>query len=344
MKKYLLSLLAIAGILVITCGNEPPEGFYEGTPEDSAAILALLDENPELLQTIDLFNSSSNPLPYTAIDLDQIGFIIEDSVFLGDSVLIKQHVDSCRLSFSDTSRFVDLWFARDTTCTVYLIDTFNLIADMHFDQVQKGYYFWFDDSVWIDTVVVIDTVDYFTKNMSATGDRHIFFEPVRDQVVNEEGDTVWAIRDPKEWVLKRISYGTYYYPDAGADNPYIVNVVLTPSAAAPETVYFSAPDTLFHHAMDRLIHIDSLLVFTAGETLDVDVTLRADFSADTLSTFVSCAGQNRVELPNASGSVVLEGSGIVNLYIEVIQPDSYFYVVPDKGYVATVLLIPIRIQ
>jgi hypothetical protein len=48
-------------------------------------------------------------------------------------------------------------------------------------------------------------------------------------------------------------------------------------------------------------------------------------------------------LPGGSGGVLLTGSGIVNLYIEVINDLTYYYVVPDKGYDAAVWLIPINI-
>jgi len=60
MKKSLLSLLMIVGMLLITCGNEPPEEFYNGTPEDSTAIQTLLDNNPELQVGTDMFDTSMN--------------------------------------------------------------------------------------------------------------------------------------------------------------------------------------------------------------------------------------------------------------------------------------------
>ena len=341
MKRYLLSLLVIVGMFIITCGEKPPDEFYEGTPEDSAAIFALLNANAELLQTIDGFIDT-----YIFFAQGGISFAMGDSFFKGDSVITKQLVDSCALAFSDTARYTDLWFARDTTCTVYLFDTFTVISEMHFIERQEGHFFPGDDTTTIlDSVAVIDTAGYYSKNITGEGTRHIFFEPVKEAEIDQEtGDTIWVILQPITWELKKISYGAYYYPNRGGDAPVVSYVVLQSSGAGTDTIWASSSvDTFPGHAMNRLRSIDSLLTYTDGETLSVEVSIFTPTDPDSASYFASCDGANRVELPGGSGGVLLNGSGIVNLYIEVVNDLTYYYVVPDKGYDAAVWLIPINI-
>ena len=341
MKKYLLSLLIITGMFILTCGNEPPEQFFEGTPEDSTAITDLLVTNADLTQTSDLYAGL-----YTSLVLGTVHYPAADSYFKADSIVIKQHVDSCALTFGALNRFTDLWWARDTTCTVYLWDTFTVISDVHFDKIYKGYYFYppGDTTTALDTTMEIDSVGYNTKDISGEGLRHIFFEPVREPGVDENGDSVMVVKEPREWVLKRISYGSYYYPNRGAEYPAISNIILTPrTSAVPETIYAAQPDTFEHHAMDRFRAFDSLLTYTAGETLDVAITVTG-IGYDTVAFFASCAGSDRVSLTNGSGALLVSGSDIVNLYFEVVNNNGYYYLKPDKGYVATIWLIPVRVQ
>jgi hypothetical protein len=342
MKKYLLSLLIVAGMLIITCGEEPPEKFYEGTPEDSAAIYALLDSFPELLNTIDGFIAI-----FTAVDQEDIEWGVNDSFFKGDSIMEKQLVDSCALALSDSSRFTDLWFTRDTSCTVYLRDTFTVIDSVHYSETQSGYYFYppGDTMPVLDTVMVDQTPGYRAKTFTGEGERLIFFEPIRDPEIDmETGDTVWVIREPMEWVLKRISYGRYYYPNRGTEVPTITSVVLQAGDEDPDTIFPSSDvDTFPGHAMNRLRSIDSLLIYAADETLSIDVGIGLPLDGDSVSVFASCNGDTRVELRNGSGEIVLSGSGIVNLYIEMMNNDGYYYVTPDRGYIASVWLIPIKI-
>jgi len=342
MKKYLLSLLIVAGMLIITCGEEPPEKFYEGTPEDSVAIYALLDSFPELLETIDGFIAI-----FAAVDQAAIVWTVNDSFFKGDSTTVKQRVDSCALALSDSSRFTDLWFARDTTCTVYLRDTFTVIDSVHYSETHTGYYFYpsGDTTTILDTVMINQTPGYRAKTITGEGERLIFFEPIREQEIDmETGDTIWVIQEPMQWVLKRISYGRYYYPDRGVELPGIVNVVLQAGDEDPDTIFSSSDvDTFPGHAMNRLRSIDSLLTYAAGETLEIDVSIGAPDDGDSVSVFASCNGDTRVELGDGSGEIVLSGSGIVNLYIEMLYNEAYYYVTPDRGYIARVWLIPINI-
>jgi hypothetical protein len=342
MKKYLLSLLITVGMLLITCGEEPPEEFYEGTPEDSAAIYALLEDYPKLLETINGFIET-----YTAVeDMEDIIWAVNDSFFKGDSIILQQLVDSSALLLTDSSRFTDLWFTKDTSCTVYLRDTFMVTAQFHYSELQSGYFFYppGDTTTVLDTVMVNQTPGDTSKPITGEGERLIFFEPIRDPEIDSLGDTVWVIRDPMEWVLKRISYGNYYYPNRGAELPGITNVVLQVGDEVPDTIYASSSvDTFPGHAMNRLRSIDSLLTYAAGDTLEIDVAIGAPLDGDSVAVFASCNGDARVELADGSGEIVLSGSGIVNLYIEMIRIEAYFYITPDKGYVARVWLIPINL-
>ena len=343
MKRYFLSLLIIAGIFILTtCGNEPPAAFYDGTPEDSAAIDSLLFANPVFLQTIDVFTSE-----YVALALAAVNFGIADSYFQGDSIIVKLHVDSCALTFSDTARFIDFWFAKDTTCTVYLYDTFTAISETHAYLRYTGYYYWDDTLNDLDTVMVDVAPFYSTKIITGNGSRLIFFEPLREAVEDPEtGDTVMAIKEPMEWVLKRIAHGTYSYPNKGADGVPVIDQVILKSniTEKTDTIWATNYDTTFTgHAMNRFKSIDSLLEYEPGETLQVKVVGNALVPDTHCVFFASCNKANRAALPLGAGQVLLSGSGIVNLYIEMIAKDVYYYLTPEKPYNSTIWLISIKI-
>jgi hypothetical protein len=345
MKRYLLSLLIIVGMCIITCGNEPPELFYEGTPEDSAAIEDLLDQYPEFLRTIDLFIPE-----YVRLPLDAVTFPVSDSYFKGDSIIIKRHVDSCATELDDSTRVVDMWFTRDTTCTVYFYDTFTVSAKMHVDEKHTGYYFWPPgDTTSILDSVGVDYTPYDTfKTITGEGLRHIVFEPIREPQYDEEiGDTIMVIKEPFEWVLKRISYGTYYFPNKGADVPYIYMVTIRPlSTGDPDTIFYVNYDTLYPgHSMNKFRAPDSLLEYADGETLLVQITLAGTIISPDCEFFASCNGTNRAWLKDGTGNLIVSGTSgdVVNIFIEVVVNSAYFYERPDKGYEATVWLIPIRI-
>ncbi len=345
MKRYLLSLLVGAGVLFITCGNEPPEGFYNGTPQDDSLIQAQLDAHPEFLNTVDQF--VENYIPFTMPSVDFPGV---DSYFRVDSPLVKQHIDSCALSISDSSRFADFWYAKDTTCTVYLWDTFSVISKMHEDIRYVGHY----DSVIIDPgtgetlAMKLKTMDtiinpgpgtaYQTKNIVGEGTRLIFLEPKRDSVNN--------LIEPREWVLKRVSYGIYYFPNRGGVVASIYNVVFyNENLGISDTVWYSSYDTTYTgHAMNRLRAVDSLLTYPANETLFARVSISPAELQNDYFYFVSLGGQKRVQLVDGTGSFVITGQGIENLYIEAVAKDSYYYVTPNKGYSAVVWLIPVRVE
>ncbi|HEC78218.1 MAG TPA: hypothetical protein ENI34_03635 [candidate division WOR-3 bacterium] len=325
MKKDLLSLLLIVGMFIITCGNEPPESFYEGTPEDSTEIHGILNDNSALLVSEDMFDSM-----YIPVTLDPISFVVADSYFREESTIVKQHVDSCALRLTERKNALDFWFAKDTTCTVYLYDTFTVISLMHYDETQTGYYFWQGDTdIQLDTVIVDSTPGYDELNVTGNGYRHIFFD--RD----EEGN----------WQLNRISYGIYNFPAAGTDIPSIDQVILTRSDGTSDTIIASSYDTLYTgHVMNRFRSIDSLLQYTDGETLSVKVVLGFGTVVDSMvSYFALCAGSNRVELDGGTGSLVVNGSGITNLYFESVVNAPYYYVLPPQDYKAQVWLIPVNV-
>ncbi len=336
-----LCLLAIIAVIFINCGNEPPESFYNGTPKDDTLINAVLDAHAEFLQTDDLFLNSMVPVTMPAVT-----FPVADSYFKSESVLIKQHVDSLRDNVASKSRFKDLWYTKDTTCTVYLFDTFNLIREVHYDALYKGYYFWQGDTgKKLDTVIVNLTGGYYSYDtITAEGLRHLFVEPVKERVFdNELGDSVWKIKEPREWVLKRISYGNYGLPNRGASIPNI-DIVTLNTGARVDTIYGSNNDTLvFHHAMNRFCHIDSLLTYNSGDSVTVSVTLSGTITGD-LCTFFAMQDGKRTQLVDGTGKIAITGSGIKNLVVEVIVSDGFYYVKPASSLLARFWLIPIRVD
>jgi hypothetical protein len=326
MKKYLLSLLMILTLLFIACGNEPPEEFYEGTPEDSTEIHNLLDQNSELLVGSDMFDPD-----YIPVTLDNVLFFVADSYYRNTDTIVKIHVDSCALTQATRDSVLDFWFAKDTTCTVYLYDTFSVTSSMHYDAKYTGYYFWSGDtSIELDTVIVDSTGGYDEQPVTGNGYRHIFFD--------------WD--ETNGWQLKRISYGTYNFPAAGTDIPILDKVMFTYSDGTQDSIIRSSYDTLYTgHVMNRFRSIDSLLVVPDGETLGIDLTLAFGQVTDSMCVYyASCGGTNRVQLDGGSGSLVVTGSGLTNLYFESVVIYPYYYVVPEEDYKAQVWLIPVQIQ
>ncbi len=337
-----LSLLAIVGLIFISCGNEPPEEFYNGTPEDDSLINSVLAGYPEFLKTDDIF--VNNFIPVT---LPAVSFPVSDSYFKGESVIVKQHVDSLRDNLASTSRFKDLWYTKDTTCTVYLFDTFNIIREVHYDLLYKGYYFWQGDTgKKLDTVIVEGGGYYSYDTMTAEGLRHLYVEPVKEKVYDEKsGDSVWKVKEPKEWKLKRISYGNYAIPNRGAGIPYIYYTIVTSkNTGRIDTIWASNIDTLYqHHAMNRFCHIDSLLEYDAGDSLTIALTLSGTITKD-LCTFFAIQDGKKVQLPDGTGKIAITGSGVTNLVIEAIVTDGFYYVKPASPLLARFWLIPIRVK
>lgn len=364
MKKRLLGLLVLAAMCLVTCGNEPPEPFYEGTPEDDAQIDAILtNDYPELLNTIDGFIDT-----YVYVNIPAVVIEDPDRILRADSPLIKQHIDSTRFVFVDSNRLYDRWYTKDTACTVYLVDTFTAEYWGHVDFRLVGHY----DSLFIgvtgDTNYILNTIDtiipvgdeaYYMDTIVGDGRRHVFFEPLRSEtpvVDPETGDTTYPLIEPLDWELKRISYGRYYYPTYGTDNPYIVYVILAvPSTGRADTILASSTDTLYTgHAMNRFRHIDSLLEYSVGDSVQVTIELLDDILAPKCAFYAVWAGGDtlyaqRRQLAStfttgSRGYLTANGAGIVNVYFEVVIKDSYYYVNPDKGYLATVWLVPVRMN
>jgi hypothetical protein len=344
-------LLVIASFVFINCGNEPPEDFYDGTPADDSAIVNLLNAHPDLLETEDLYAPS-----IIGVSLPAVSFPVADSYYRNTNPIIKQHVDSIALELTASTRFQDLWYAKDTTCTVYLWDTFTVIGSIHWDKKYSGYY----DSITVgpggDTLKQLKTVNIDStggmdeiSGIAAEGLRHLFFECKRDSTLPEtlDGKIVYPIKDPREWQLKRISYGSYYFPNRGAERPTILTVFLQKGTDI-DTIYSSNTDTLYAgHVMNRFRSVDSLLQYTDGDSVIVTVNL------STLSPILSgdCAyyvvfDGKRYQLANGTGTVVLDAIavGIHNFYIEVVANAALSYIDPPKDYQASVWLIPIDIQ
>ena len=358
MKKRLLGLLVVVVMCLMTCGNEPPPDFYEGTPEDDAQIDAIIaDSFPILLNTIDGFVDTYIPLAIPAAE-----FQTADLIFRADSPIIKQHFDSCKYVFVDTNRFYDRWYSKDTACTVYLIDTFMVESWGHVDQRLVGHYDSLyigptGDSNWvlrtIDTIIPTGDDAYNMEEIDGDGRRLIFLEPLRSttpEIDPETGDTTYAIIEPFEWQLRRISYGSYYYPTRGTDVPAI-NRVLIESGTSVDTILSTNTDTLYTgHVMNRFKHIDSLLAYSGVDSVLVTIEVDDAAAAGVSAFYAVCAGDTlrRVQLTNFAGGgtgyLYLNGQGIVNMYFEVVFRDSYYYVNPNTGYFATVWLVPVRIN
>ena len=348
MKKRLLGFLVVACMCFITCGNEPPEPFYEGTPEDDEAIDAILnDDYPELLVTTDGFDTT-----YIPVAIEGITFSVGDRLFQADSPMIKQHIYESSYALDSFYRFYDRWYAKDTTCTVYLWDTFMVSSQVHRDTIIVGHY----DSMYVDTVywdtsyiipsngfdTIIptgDSVDY-AEDIIGDGRRLIYLEPRRSTtptVDPETDDTTYAIIEPFDWQLKRISYGSYYYP-AQADAPVIERVILTFGTRVDTIVRFNTDTTYTGHVMNRFKHIDSLLQYPADSLIDVSIELQEE--PENALFYAACNG-SRGQMVDGIGQLLITGQGIVNLYFEAVWKDSYYYVNPNSGFQAVWWLIPI---
>lgn len=354
MKKRLLGLLVVATLCLVTCGNEPPEDFYTGTPEDDIKINDILNNDyPVLLVTEDQFINEYFDATFPAVT-----FSDQDSFLRADSPLVKVLVDSLRDEMLDMKRFTDLWYAKDTTCTVRLFDTFDIRGGM---KVARRYTAHFDVAV-IETTMIVDstvtpwdtsyeydstgswrigTTDIDTipsddyQEYECEGLRFIFLEPER------QGG---AIIEPFQWILKRISYGTFYFPNQGADVPLIGRIIITTPAGDVDTIVSSNTDSSFTgHAMNRLKHIDSLINYDDSTLVNVQVTLTGTIGLDQCVVFAS-SGENWVQLPSGVGTLMVTGSGITNLYFKVVTRDSYYYYHPNRGYFGSAWLIPVRIN
>jgi len=337
MKKYLLNLLIIVGICIVACGNEPPEEFYEGTPEDIDAIEALLgaDSNSVLQETEDMFYS-------TDIPFDTLGRAVEffeaDSFMRDDTIMVKHYLDLCATELVTRNDTLDYWFAKDTTCTVYVIDTFDVMSLMYATLEYTAYY----DSAIIDTAtgdtvgwrigtVDIDSTPYDdTSDLVGNGKKIIFFD-------YEDGN----------WELKRISYGEYNFPAFSTEIPDINTIILTRENGDADTIIASSTDSLYTgHCMDRFRAIDSLLEYDAGETLFVEIELTGVITSDDCELFASCGGA-RVNLGFENNELVISGQSgqdITNLCFEVVFNETYYYVLPQKEYKAQVWLIPVNVN
>lgn len=336
MKKYLLNLLIIVGICIVACGNEPPEDFYEGTPEDIAAIDALLADNPILLVTEDMFEAA-----YDSLAMAAVAFAEADSYMRDDTIMVKHYLDQCATELVTRNDTLDYWFAKDTTCTIYIIDTFDVMSLMHATVEYTAHYnlpmYEIDSSVtpWDSTIVGwrigttdIDSTPYYdTSDLVGNGKKIIFFD-------YEDGN----------WELKRISYGEYNFPAYSTEIPDIHRIVLSHSGGS-DTIIASSTDSLYTgHCMDRFRAIDSLLEYDTGETLTVEITLRlgAVVAVGDCELFASCGGA-RVNLDKNDFRLGLTGQGITNLCFEAVLDETYYYVFPQKEYKAQVWLIPVNI-
>ena len=348
MKKRLLGFLLVACMCFITCGNEPPEPFYEGTPEDDAAIDAIInDDYPQLLVTDDCFDPT-----YILAEIGGIVWEDGDRLFRADSPMIKQHIDSSSYSLDSLNRFYDRWYAKDTTCTVYLWDTFTVASQVHRDTILVGHYDSLEigvtgDSNWflntVDTILPTGDSAYYVESFMGSGRRLIFLEPERSttpDVDPETGDTTYAIIEPFNWQLRRISYGSYYYPNQ-SDAPVIEQVILTLGTRADTIVRYNTDTTYMGHVMNRFKHIDSLLQYPADSTLDVSIVLQEN--QDDHLFYAVCNG-SRVQLVDGDGQLLITGQGMVNLYFEAVSKNSYYYVNPNEGFEAVFWLVPVTVN
>jgi hypothetical protein len=370
MKKALFYVLAITAVMFITCGNEPPEEFYEGTPADDSAIVAVLDANTELLYTADIHNDS-----LIELSMALCKWLLGDQYKKFDDSIVKQQVDSLADTCTIFTRFRDLWYAKDTTCTVYLWDTFTVTLDYHWSNQYIGHYdleewevdTFIDSSTvpWdtiydstltgikigtVDTIWGTDSLGGFDAFTDITGEglRHLFFEPEREWVEDPEtGDSLWAVADPRVWHLKRISYGNYYFPNSGGEIPYIASVVIKSELESRwDTVYALNYDTLFTgHAMNRFRHVDSLLEYDDGDTLTIDIVNTSATIVDSFCLYFASMNGIKVQLnTTGQGKLPVTGDGITNLVFGVMHEDGLYYIQPRSPYAARYWLVPIRVR
>lgn len=345
MKRKFLSLFIVIGLFIlINCGNEPPEDFYAGSTEDSTAVTDLLAANPDLLETEDMFVTDWVPVAFGAVE-----FFDEDQFYRNIDTIVKQLVDMVKFSdVEEMTRYTDLWFARDTTCTVTLYDTFALQCSLRYVERHTGYYFWQGDTgIELDTIIVDYDTAYDVLDLDCVGKRLIFFDVTRELVwVEEEQESVYAVVEPREWILKRISYGNYEFPQPGSSVPQIAQVELD-DGVNTYTIVESSYDTLdTGHVMNRFRSIDSLLVFNDNDTLATEITVYNVVPGSLLVFMGSSGGGNRTEftgLQSGTGFLAVNGAGTTNLYFEAVADEAFYYVVPRKDYAANVWLIPVDI-
>ncbi len=359
MKRLSWFLLFAMGLLIFSrCGNEPPEPYFEGTPEDDSAIVKLLGENSHLLITSTPYDSGT--VKYIFCNFPSVTFPPPDSFFRADSPLVKQEIGAIGNLNTKLVRFRDLWYAKDTTCTVYLWDTFSIISCYHWTKRYTGHY----DSAWIDPLDTIPPIDTLalvlhTIDTNSTGGynsldtltiegcRHIFLEPKRDTATGE-------IIEPREWVLKRLTYGTYYLPNRGADYAPILSVYIK-SKAREDTIQLYSYDTLYTgHTMNRLRSPDSLLEYSPGDTVEITVNVYP-FASDTAIFCIAGCDTVRTFIPiqtSSQAGIICKGNlGIkgesgktVNMYFGVFTRAAYYYVKPEKGLTGTIWLVPVKIK
>jgi len=358
LRRYLFVAIVVLSIsMVVSCEEpewytqDPPPAFFEGTPEDSAAIVGILTNNyPELLITSEFFNDILDSVGLPAIEIYG-----SEMFFDVDSPLIKQHVDSCGLSLVNTplEHVWDLWFSKETTGTVYLLDTFDFSLSLHADQKIVAHY---DSAVVIgsDTSWMIGTIDtfnvpYYAERLGLVGDgrRLILFDVVRDWIEDPEhpGDTVYAVLDPRQWFLSKLSYGRYCFPTVSSDIPGIDRIVFARQNGLNDTILSSCYDTLYSgHVMNRFRAIDSLLEYTSGDSIMVTIILSGPLDESDCSFFMTIGDGARMNIAPAGSEVELAGDGITNIYVEVVANDFYYYVNPEKSYKATLWLIPVIVN
>ncbi len=100
--------------LLIGCGTTPPEATWDGSKEDSTAVLDSLDNWRWLFQSSYVFEKTLTPVT-----------IAVSRIPLSDTFSQKFFPVAFQRVPTETTHLDSLIFAKDTTCTVYLIDEYK---------------------------------------------------------------------------------------------------------------------------------------------------------------------------------------------------------------------------
>jgi len=313
------------------CGRTAPEGFWEPTKDDSAGIVAAIEQNKSYFKT----------------GLAELAMVLCDSTLPGTTgaILRKElqgnpykqrfRLDSLEhVFFTDSFQMEYKYIAgldtleQETTCTVTLAETIPGVLRIH--AWAKS------ESVGVDTIIVPPSDTLLLTVFSDTMIRSSSY--VEKPIVGASTDGCVLKKVDGTWQLWKMSGGGRFYAPGPEDAPYILYIRLL-SSTRTDTVLLR-PDTL-HYGIQRLYSVDpadnQLLTFSSSDWVKASNLLTNQPDA---YDYVYFNGR-RYEYKD---TVKFDGMtpGIYRLSLEHI-PAPVLWEMQGK-YVSTVWGVPIRIQ
>ena len=330
-KLAALALCVVLSAAISGCGRTAPEGFWEPTKDDTAAIKATVEANKAYFRT----------------GIAELAMIMCDTVLPGTTRTIlagelqgnpfKQRfrLDQLEHVFYTDSYDLDYTFIAgldtletETTCTVTMAETIPGVLRMHAWKMTDS----LRESLFFPSPGETLRLPFYDSVMTPSDT--VIEKPIRG--ASTDGCVLKKVNG--QWQLWKISGGGRFYAPGPDDAPYILYVHLS-STNRTDTVLLR-PDTL-HYGIQRLYSMDpadnQLLTFTTGDWLKVARLLTNQGDA---FDYVYFNGQ-RYEFGD---TVKFEGAtpGIYRLSVEHI-PAAVMWEVKGK-YTATVWGVPIRVQ